>query len=197
MKGAAKYLILAMCCLLAALALTMYNVQEADTAGEQAETRLKQLQLAEAQDLGNDTEEKAGLMPTLLVNGQAYIGELIISSCQMVLPVMADWDDEKLRMAPCRYRGSVGGRNMIIIGHNYNTHFGPLLTLPQESRVVFRDVKGVSHSYQAERTEILQGGEGDRLVEAGDWDLSLVTCTLSGYTRCVVRCKQVGSGAGQ
>ena len=40
-------------------------------------------------------------------------------SCGLELPIMSDWDYGRLKIAPCRYYGSVRGENLVLMAHNY------------------------------------------------------------------------------
>ena len=51
----------------------------------------------------SDTEQD---MPVIEIEGNFYIGVLEIPSLELSLPVMADWDYEKMKIAPCHYYGS-------------------------------------------------------------------------------------------
>lgn len=46
-------------------------------------------------------------MTEVEIDGYAYIGYLSIPKLELELPIMADWDYTRLRIAPCRYTGSV------------------------------------------------------------------------------------------
>ena len=85
-------------------------------------------------------------MPTTEVDGNAYIGYLEIPSLEISLPVLSDWSYPKLKLAPCRYAGSVYLNNLIIAAHNYPAHFGTLDSL--EWCIIF----------SVERTLWTQGG---------------------------------------
>ena len=51
----------------------------------------------------------------------------------------------------------------------------------------FTDVEGNVLSYTVAETELLDGSDVEAM-EAGDWDLTLFTCTVGGKTRVTVRC---------
>ena len=53
--------------------------------------------------------------------------------------------------------------------------------------VVFRDVDGNEFRYEAVELETLEKAAVEEM-QAGDWDLSLFTCTVGGQTRVTVRC---------
>jgi sortase A len=103
---------------------------------------------------------------------------------------MADWDDEKLKLSPCRYAGSYYTNDLVIAGHNYARHFSSLKWLPEGSRILFRTVTGEEFAYVIKRIETLQPEEIEKMVseDTGTWDLTLFTCTTGGQSRCTIRC---------
>ncbi|MGN0972066.1 MAG: sortase, partial [Aristaeellaceae bacterium] len=56
-------------------------------------------------------------MPEKRIDGQAYIGMMSIPKLGLELPVISEWSYPKLKLAPCRYTGSVYRDDMIICGH--------------------------------------------------------------------------------
>lgn len=168
---------------LAALLLVMYNRQEASCAEQAA---AETAALLEQQIPGGiwDTE---GEMPVIEIDGNRYIGVLIIPDLDLSLPVMEEWDDEKLKTAPCRYTGSYLTDDLVIAGHNYTGHFGPLLHIGIGSDVYFMNVKGQTFHYRVDNVETLGALQTEDMT-AGDWNLTLFTCNLGGQSRCTVRC---------
>lgn len=128
-------------------------------------------------------------MPTVLIDDYLYIGTLTIPALEIQLPVMDDWDYPRMRIAPCRYSGTVYLDNMVICGHNYNTHFGRLDKLQKDDLIVFTDVDGEVYNYRVAETEVVMPTEVEQMI-TGDWDLTLFTCNYSGRARVAVRCRR-------
>lgn len=127
-------------------------------------------------------------MPTKEIDGQTYIGMVEVPSLELSLPVISEWTYPRLKKAPCRYVGSVYSKDMVICGHNYDRHFGRLKDLAVGDEVRFTDMDGNVFFYSVCGTEQL----GKYAVEdmlAGEWDLTLFTCTKGGRMRVTVRCK--------
>ena len=127
-------------------------------------------------------------MPTMEIDGQTYIGMVEVPSLELSLPVISEWTYPRLKKAPCRYVGSVYSKDMVICGHNYDRHFGRLKDLAVGDEVRFTDMDGNVFFYSVCGTEQL----GKYAVEdmlAGEWDLTLFTCTKGGRMRVTVRCK--------
>ena len=129
-------------------------------------------------------------MKEVIINGYAYIGYLSIPELELELPVMADWDYKRLRRAPCRYMGSVRGEDLVIMAHNYATHFGNLSKLAEGDRVLFTDMDGNVTVYEVVAHDILDPQAVEEMT-SGDFDLTLFTCTYGGANRVTVYCQQV------
>lgn len=185
----------------AAAALCVYNLWDAHRAGQEAAAVSSQLpegsQNAEAQ------WNKNAEMPTKIVDGYRYIGTIAIPSVNLKLPVMAKWDYDRLAVSPCRYAGSYWTDDMVVCGHDYYTHFGPIANCEPGADVYFTNVQGLQIHYRVSNVEIVQPTDVEKMIDndknsssAADWDLSLFTCTISGQARCTVRCIRV-SGPGR
>ncbi len=176
----------------AALCLTAHNLIESKQAGDAAKKTLlevnaliSELEKVSSEDLLDPEKE----IPTVEVNGSEYIGILEMPALDLSLPVMSDWSYEKLKQAPCLYKGSPYQQNMIIAGHNYNQHFGKLKTLSSGDEIFFTDADGLRFCYTVSEIETLNGFASEEM-EAGNWALTLFTCTIGGRNRVTVRCSQ-------
>lgn len=170
-----------------ALALLLFNQKTDSEAGNAAADILPRLQ-NEIDEKSNDTDD-ANEESALEIDGNGYIGYLTIPALKLELPVMSEWDDTKLKIAPCRYFGSAATDDLIICGHNYTRHFGLLKTLQAGDQVLFTDIHDGTISYQVEEIQILQPTETIRMIE-NDYDLTLYTCTYGGAARVTVRCNR-------
>ena len=129
-------------------------------------------------------------MPVQMINGLDYIGIMEIPSLSLKLPILSDWNDEKLKIAPCRYTGSVYAKDLIVSGHSYKNHFRYIRKLAAGDSVIFTDMNGSRFVYEVSGTEIIRG-DGVEEMLSGEWDLSLFTCTYNGSSRHTVRCRLV------
>ena len=132
-------------------------------------------------------------MPTVEVDGHMYVGYLEIPAISRVLPVMDTWSYPSLKIAPCRFVGTVYAHDMIVCAHNYDRHFGQIKTLQEGDKVSFTDVYGDRFEYEVSEVTILQPTDVDEMKDPVDWDLTLFTCTIGGATRVTVRCVMTGS----
>lgn len=183
-----------------ALLLFCYNQNEDDTAGREAESLLTEvlaaIETATPQasigplPTGSDGETVAETeteLPMIQIDGENYIGYLTIPDLQLQLPVMADWDYDRLKKAPCRQFGSVDTDDLVIAAHNYKNHFGKLGTLTVGASLSFTDMTGTKHSYTVTNITTLPEDAVDAVQNSGH-DLVLYTCTLTGTTRVAVFC---------
>lgn len=94
-------------------------------------------------------------MPVQTIDGQDYIGVLQIPAIDLELPVISRWSDAKMRIAPCRYSGSLYQNNLVIVAHNFASHFGGLKNLREGDAVIFVDMDGNVFSYAVTTLETL------------------------------------------
>lgn len=127
-------------------------------------------------------------LPVTLANGRRYVGTLAIPSLGLELPVAAGWSYDDLKVSPCCYAGTPYQQNMVICGHNYRSHLGPLSRLPKGAEVCFTDGEGYAFRYAVASVEVLQPTAVEDMVDS-EYPLSLFTCTLGGKTRLTVRCE--------
>lgn len=128
-------------------------------------------------------------MPTETVDGVEYIGILQIPALELELPIISQWSDSALKKAPCRYSGSAYTGSLILAGHNYTSHFGKLRKLHTGDSVIFTDLAGNVFRYQVAELEVLQATDLEGM-EAGDWSLTLFTCTAGRQSRIAIRCRE-------
>lgn len=127
--------------------------------------------------------------PAKLSDGEAYIGILSIPKLSLTLPINREWSLTSSDASPCRYRGSILGKDLIIAGHNYSSHFGDLYRLEPGDTLSLTDAVGIVHSYAVTESLTLSGSDV-AAMEEGDWDLTLFTCTYGGQNRITVRCRE-------
>lgn len=204
MRSKGKWLICAGLLLItAALFLTVYNLydnQRAEKSAMRAAKKLEKLipstEQASPENASAPVKElevpdyilNPGMdMPLEVIDGVDYIGVLKIPALGLELPVISQWSYPNLKIAPCRYEGSVYLDNLIIAAHNYPSHFGTLKNLQQEDDIFITDIDGNIFRYEVADVESLQPTAIEEM-ESGDWDLTLFTCTIDGQSRVTVRC---------
>ncbi len=187
--------------ILSALAIFSYNAQEAAAADQWAMELMPKLMMQIESNQGTYDEQKPSeaaehlpdpystVMDTLAVDGNDYIGYLMVPKLGLEMPIMSDWSMEKLRVSPCRYAGSIGGDDLVLMGHNYDRGFGQLPKIEIGNDIYFRDVNGVVTSYRVVAKDILAAASVEEMV-SGEYDMTLFTCTYGGQNRLTIRCEK-------
>lgn len=129
-------------------------------------------------------------MTEVEIDGYSYIGYISIPVLGIELPVMSDWDYARLKIAPCRYTGSINGEDLVLLAHNYLIHFGTISKLQMGDTVMFTDMDGVVTTYEVVGRDILPPTAVEEMT-SGDFDLTLFTCTYGGENRVTVYCDEV------
>lgn len=171
--------------ILCALLLLLYNQQIDQRAGAAAEDVLPKLQSS----LDIQEPELFGEMPTIEIDGYKYIGFVSVPVLNLQLPVMAEWDYPRLKIAPCREYGNLKNNDLVIAGHNYRKHFGHLADLRLDDIVTFTDVTGNTIYYLVDNVSVVSP-KSVEAVKDSQWDLVLYTCTYGGQNRVVVGCNR-------
>ena len=199
-KAGTLFIILGVVLLCGALFLSLHNRSE-DRQAEQftadvVPVLIEEI-LADAQEPSQpepsreqprlDPETLTLEMSETVIDGYAYIGILSIPKLSLELPIMSDWSYKQLQISPCRFHGTLNGGNLVLMAHNYRSHFGKLSELSIGDAVVFTDVDGFVTEYTVVARDILQPDAVEELT-SGDFDLTLFTCTYGGKTRVTVYC---------
>ena len=130
-------------------------------------------------------------MPVVMLDGYEYVGYVEIPALELKLPVMADWDYTRLKVAPCRQFGSSRTDDLVIAAHNYENHFGRLKELTKGDTVIFTDMEGTVYRYAVEEIRQLapEDAEDVSSVFSSEYPLVLYTCTPGGKARVAVFCR--------
>ena len=198
-------IILGAALLLGALLLAQINKRE-DVAAQQAAMEVmpqlvEQIQERTAQDSTEPTgvelqvplellTEEEKKMTEVEIDGHMYIGYISVPAVQMELPVMSDWSYPKLKIAPCRYTGTVRGEDLVLMAHNYTGHFKRISELEIGDDVFFTDMDGNEIYYQVVGKDVLESTAVEEMT-AGVFDLTLFSCTYGGSARITVYCDRV------
>ena len=182
-----------------ALLLLFYTRYEDARAGEQAQELVVSIrqemeenrQEGIRQEFSAEEQALTGESAVMMIDGYDYIGILTVPALGLELPVMADWDYQRLKMAPCRQFGGAETNDLVIAAHNYKSHFGDLYDLKPGDPVIFTGLDGHLTEYAVTRVTTLQPTEVDA-VQNSDSELVLYTCTYSGNSRIAAFCERVG-----
>lgn len=198
----------------AAVSLAVYNIWDDSRAAGAAEEVLGEFKMIRDKQIAENKESisydpLAGMfpededelvpeyvidpdmpMPAITVKGYRYIGTVTIPALEIELPFMEQWDYTRMKIAPCRYSGSVYRDDLVICAHNYNSHFGSLDDLQINDEIIITDAAGNVFRYLVAETKLLSGTAVNEMT-SGNWDLTLFTCNYSGFARVTVRCNRI------
>lgn len=173
--------------------------EESDYSVETDSETVKQTEQEESSAAETLPEEETlpdgvieGDMPSISLDGHYYIGILEMPTLDITLPVQWGWSDELMDTSPCRYNGTLQDNNLIIMAHNYSTHFGTIFDLKEGDAVYFTDVLGERISYTVCNVDVFGRSEIQKMYD-GDWDMTLFTCVPNTYNRIAVRCRRTDS----
>lgn len=137
----------------------------------------------------SDTDDE---MPIVFIEGYGYIGYVTFPSLDLELPVMDELNDTRLKLAPCRYYGSLETNDLVVAGHNYRSGFGKIKNLNKGDEIYFTDMNGDVYTYRVEEIETLSADEVTKMIASG-WDFSLYTCAYDRSRRLTIRCAKIES----
>lgn len=191
-------IILGSALIFASLALFLFNYWEQEQAGAASASAMPQIVEAihQRQEESVSPQEPAHTfvderrMEEVTVNGFNYIGFVGIPSLELELPIISQWNDYRLKYAPCRYWGDMYTEDLVVMAHNYPTHFGSLEDLRAGDRVTVTDMNAVTFTYEVMAVDVLDPYATEEMV-SGEYDLTLFTCTYGGASRVTVRCDRV------
>ncbi len=185
----------------ASAALLIRNSIEKSQAEEEAKERLVKVEQAIEERSGKETQSESSdesavvlpmpenkkRMPEVEIDGFWYVGYLDLPALEAKVPVLTDYEDDKLKLSACCYFGSVETEDLVIAGHNYMTGFCRLGDLKSGDEVSFTNMDGETYYYEVAETELLNPQQVEEMVES-DYELTLFSCNYSGSQRYTVRC---------
>ena len=217
-KLAKKMIAAGIVCVFASLSLFVYNTSESLRAKRFSEEIVADLQNISYYDTShvdtdkdkntcdiaggnsekshdNKSDEKFAAVPqdafkSVIIGSYEFIGYISVPSLGLDLPVISQWSYENLNLSPCRYSGSPLTDDLVIAAHNYSSHFGSISSLNIGDTVSFTDVEGIKTDYRAVLIDTLSPTDVKEMT-AGQYDLTLFTCTYTGQARVTVRLNRV------
>ena len=199
-KRGSVWIVLGLLLLLGAAGLSLYNVHLEAEAGKQSDAVATELvsvlsQTPQKAPVRNPSSEYGDFLmdeepEPVELDGRYYMGMITFPTLGLQLPVQHEWSYENLRVSPCRMTGGILSEDLVILAHNYRTHFGPLNQISVGDEVSIMTLDGGVYVYKVSAKEVVEPTAVES-VTSGEWPLTLFTCTLGGQTRFVVRCDWV------
>ena len=173
--------------ILAALLLFLHNRSEDRRAGQEAESLLEDARSAIS---ANAAPEEPQEEPVEEITYD-YAGVIAIPDLSLELPVIDQWNYDRLKAAPCRQSGAAPDGDLVIAAHNYKSHFGYLDRLPPGASVIVTDMEGTVYRYAVEEIRRLEPEDAEDVssVFSSEYPLVLYTCTPGGKARVAVFCQ--------
>lgn len=175
-----------------ALLLLLYNIREDRLAGQASDEALTSIKETIPDEIAFGVSESnlehdgdPYEMTVKEIDGYGYIGYLDIPALDLQLPIMSEWDDDRLNIAPCREYGSSKSDDLVIAGHNYRQHFASLPKLEIGNSFIFTDMNGIINTYEVQSIEVIEPTAVE-VVKNSESDIILYTCTYGGQDRVAV-----------
>ncbi len=193
-------LVLGAALLLGAAAMYLTQLRRDKLAGETAAALVRVLQSGQCSvrtepvptataDLAEAPEDAPHAVQepvAFTAGGYGLLGVLRIEALSIELPVISTWSYALLDIAPCRYSGSLTTGNLVVMGHNYDSHFRSLWRAEPGMQVELTDAAGYVHRFTVAEIETVAGSDGEALPS--DYPFSIFTCTADSRHRTVLRC---------
>lgn len=187
-----KLIIIGISLIIISSILSIHNIYEENKAGKNSIAVLDNMKdtiVENVQNINNEIENE-NTMQTININGYDYIGTITIPSLNLELPIMSEYDYDRLKISPCRYYGSIYTNDLIICAHSYKTHFKYISNLNQGDKIIITDTLGINYIYEVLEIEILNPNDVSKMID-NEFDLTLYTCTNDGLKRITVRCNRI------
>lgn len=125
------------------------------------------------------------------VTNNMHFGRIIIDKIDLEYSVFNKFDEELLKIAPCKFYGeSLAEKgNICIAGHNYNDNrfFGKLDELELKDIIKIKDLNNIEYEYII--YDIFEIDENDFSILNGNknYELTLLTCNNSNNKRIIIK----------
>ena len=123
----------------------------------------------------------------LQLDGFPVIGELLVPVLDVDAALIGEYSKTNLKTSPCVISGSIIGRDLVIAGGNYRSHFGGLKGLLKGDTVMLCDLNGNLFLYDVETVDF-PGRETPLTISDAGFDLSLYCFNPNGAVRYAARC---------
>lgn len=133
-------------------------------------------------------EEPVAEKSIVPADGREYIGVIEVDRFGIKLPVLSTYTDADMKTTPCVYHGTRENGNLVIVGHNYDSQFGDFNLLGKDEVITAKltMLDGTEYVYESKLIENLNPDQIDEML-AGQWDMTLFTCSYSGEKRITIR----------
>lgn len=122
---------------------------------------------------------------------ELYLGKIIIPKIDLEYTVFNNFNEELLKISPCKFYGvGIGEKgNICIAGHNYNDKrfFGRLFDLEINDTIKLTTLNGKTYIYKIFDIYETQADDLSCLKNKKKYELTLVTCNNSNKKRRILK----------
>lgn len=165
----------------------IYNNYRDKKAGESSKEIVNEIY-----DIIDNNTQPSGDDNVDIVNVKGYdsLGVISIPSLNIELPILSQWDYDRLKVAPCVYNGSIQTNDLVICGHSYKSHFRYLYKLKKNDYVIITDLNNTKYFYQVVDSNIVDPYNVDEMLD-NKYDLTLFTCINGGTARFALHLNRI------
>lgn len=120
-----------------------------------------------------------------------YLGKILIPKIDLEYPVFNYFNEELLKIAPCKFYGvGIGEKgNIAIAGHNYNDKrfFGKLFELKRNDMIKLIDNENKIYNYKIFKIYETEASDLSCLENKKEYELTLVTCNNKNKKRKIIK----------
>ena len=191
-----KLIIIGISLITLSLIMSIHNIYEEDLAGKKSANILNIMKETIEENIEENTQQinseikEETPQKTINIKGYDYIGTISIPTLNIELPVMSEYDYDRLKISPCRYYGNIYTNDLIICAHSYKTHFKNIDKLNQNDLIIITDITGEKYIYEVLEIEILKPTDVSKMID-NEFDLTLYKCTNDGLNRITIRCNKI------
>ena len=118
--------------------MVVYNNYENKQAAIESKKVYEKIQEVESNEENTLVNEE---MKVVNIDGNEYIATIDIPALNLKLPVMADWDYDKMKISPCKYYGSIFTNDLVLCAHAYDSLFGKIKNLQTGDLLILKDME--------------------------------------------------------
>lgn len=171
-----------------AIGFACHNYYEDYIAGNNSKEIVKEI----LDNIEKVDEKKGKVVVYQSIHGYNVSGIISIPDLNLELPILSDWDYNRLNVGPCIYFGSIETHDLVICGHSYRTHFRYLSRLDKGDYIIITDMNNHEHIYEVCDKNVVNPYDIDSVIDS-EYDLTLFSCYNGGTERIAIYCNEVNS----
>lgn len=175
-------------CIFLSIFFGIYNYYEEVEAGNNSREVVEEI----LDNIQNINQEEDNVLVYQTIKGYKTLGIISLPKLELDLPILTEWDYDRLKVGPCVYYGSIETNDLVICGHSYRTHFKYLSKLSIGDYIIITDVNNHEYIYEICDKDVINPYDIDSVIDSG-YDLTLFSCYNGGTERMTIYCRRVNS----